>query len=199
MEDDWEALEGLVLGGFLREVVGVIRREVPDADEATIVGAVIDAMVGLIDNRAQGDLENLSGYLFTAAKRALVKRLQRDRRFVVLRPNDEMPDLPAPTSEAHLDATVARVDFEVVLAFIRALVSAWESDRMRVVVEIYLDGIAKDLQLEAAEVRDLIEDTTGDVLTVDNVWKLKQRGFSRLAREVDALAEAGEAVPIMRS
>lgn len=179
-------LEALVTKGWIREFAGVLRNQVPGASPQQVADAIQTSVSGLLARTSDEPIVKLDGYLFRSARNALVKQLQPDAIRLVTTDPVDLPERPDPGQPPG-----RRIEVAEIMRLLGSLVEAWESERMRVVTGLYLDGIEQGEELTAAEVRDLVAATTGDELTDANVAQLKLRGFARLKRDIQQTISDG--------
>lgn len=187
-----DPLEQLVEEHFLERTRRSLRAQVggPDVSDAMIADAIATATLVLVERMSSQTITNLGGYFFKTAKHELLSMVSHGRRHVSI-----ASDTPGRTSERPPDHVESQVESGLVYRFLMGIVAGWTAQREADVVRLVLEAAHEGLDLDTSDYLEAFEESTGEPITIDQLYDLKSRGRRRLRRDLEALAAQDDLPP----
>ena len=164
--------------GTLDKIYRGLRKQVSGASIHEVQDAVGHAVVATLAARPEDAPDDPANYLFKAAKRRLQQLIEKRAKL----PSVEVDADVGPADRARPEDAV---DCRDLFKFLKRLVSQWDDQRMRTIIDLVLDAALQGLAMNAQELADEAEAITGETFTARSVNDLRPRGLRRLHSELE--------------
>ena len=180
--DTASSLTSLYRDGALERIYGSLLRQVPGASREDVQDAVAAAVLACLSVRVGEQPDDPAAYLFIAAKRELQRILAKSGRLPV---DSRNPD----GWSGKGDAPDQGVDFGDLLRFVKRLISRWDNQRMRAIIEMVLESAVEGVELRGEQLKQQVEDAIGETISTSTFYDLKNRGLRRLRLDLECELE----------
>lgn len=163
--------------GFIDSMVSILRSKFPGMAEE-VEDAVANAVLKVVTRTTSGKpIEDLRGYLFTAARNGVMDAYKRRDRL-----DEYDPDQHARSGLAPDEEVLQKEMFRV----LQRLVRAWPNRNIREYTLLYLDSLLYDEPLTLQDAAAQLGDVLGEPVNVKSIGTWKRRGIAQLVKDYTA-------------
>lgn len=174
---------------FLDGLARLLERRYPGSDGATYEDVVSESVVRLLDVGEHRTVDDPRAYITTIAINEMRRVLKRASRDILLDFGaEDRDDEDEWTPQRDPDERPAETDVisRLVFDYVMSLVDGWESRKLRATTRLVLEGAFIGEPLTSKELAERLGDILGEVVSRENVRKLRQRGLDRLIAQLAA-------------
>jgi hypothetical protein len=73
---------------------------------------------------------------------------------------------------------------------LKAIIARFPTRRMKLVTSITFDAAYYGEELSAAELQEILSEQYGEEMSINNIYQTRQRGMTRLVKEITAMLDA---------